>query len=139
MSLKASGIFVNLPVKDLQRTIQFFSALGFEFDPQFTDEKAACLVIGEQMYAMLLLEEFFQTFTKKELSNAENSTEVIVALSVESRAKVDEIVDKALTSGGKPSIDAVDHGFMYERGFHDPDGHLWSLFHMDLSAFEQGE
>lgn len=139
MSLKANGIFVNLPVTDLQRTIQFFSALGFEFDAQFTDDKAACLVIGEQMYAMLLQKEFFQTFTKKPLSDAESSTEVIVALAVESRAKVDEIVDKALSAGGQPSVDAVDHGFMYEWGFHDLDGHTWSFFHMDMNAVHSTE
>lgn len=137
MAFQADGIFVNLPVKDLQRSIQFFSALGFEFNTQFTDDKAACLVIGNQMYSMLLTEEFFQTFIKKELSDAQRSTEVITALSVDSRASVDEIADKAAASGGKSSF-TMDHGFMYERGFEDPDGHQWSVFFMDKSAFSQG-
>lgn len=137
MTLKASGIFVNLPVANLQRTIDFFTTLGFEFDEQFTDDKAACLVIGDQMYAMLLLEEFFISFTKKELPDPGKSAASIVAISVASREQVDEVVNKALNSGGKPSIPPTDHGFMYERGFEDPDGHLWSLFFMDMNAISE--
>lgn len=127
-------IFVNLPVKDLGRSMDFFTELGFSFDQRFTDEKAACLVIDDNIYAMLLTEPFFRTFTKKEVADATRSTEAILALSVESRQRVDELVDRALTVGGRPSNETDDQGFMYGRSFQDPDGHLWEVFYMDMSA-----
>lgn len=127
-------IFVNLPVKDLGRSMDFFTELGFSFDQRFTDEKAACLVIDDNIYAMLLTEPFFRTFTKKEVADASRSTEAILALSVESRQRVDELVDRALTVGGRPSNETDDQGFMYGRSFQDPDGHLWEVFYMDMSA-----
>ncbi|HEY9388529.1 MAG TPA: VOC family protein [Mycobacteriales bacterium] len=127
-------IFVNLPVKDLGRSMDFFTELGFSFDQRFTDEKAACLVIHDNIYAMLLTEPFFRTFTKKEVADATRSTEAILALSVESRQRVDELVDRALTVGGRPSNETDDQGFMYGRSFQDPDGHLWEVFYMDMSA-----
>ena len=127
-------IFVNLPVKDLGRSMDFFTELGFSFDQRFTDEKAACLVIDDNIYAMLLTEPFFETFTKKEVADASRSTEAILALSVESRQRVDELVDRALTVGGRPSNETDDQGFMYGRSFQDPDGHLWEVFYMDMSA-----
>lgn len=131
------NIFVNLPVKDLEKTKDFFSKIGFEFNEQFTDENATCMVIGENIYAMLLVEEFFKTFTKKEISDATKSTEVIVGLGVDNRDKVDEIVNKALDAGGKPSNDPMDHGFMYGWSFQDIDGHLWEVFYMDEGYVEQ--
>lgn len=133
MASQAKQIFVNLPVKDLKRSIDFFTGLGFSFNPQFTDENATCMIIGENIYAMLLVEGFFQTFTNKTISDASKTTEVLTALSFESRQKVDEITDKALASGGSPSKDAQDHGWMYGRSFHDPDGHIWELLYMDES------
>jgi len=130
-------IFVNLPVKDLQRSIDFFTGLGFRFNPQFTDDKAACMVINETIYAMLIVESFFKTFTKKPISDATKSTEVLNALSFESRAEVDELADKALNSGGSPNTDPQDHGWMYGRSFQDPDGHIWELLYMDESQLSQ--
>ncbi|MBU5349102.1 extradiol dioxygenase [Paenibacillus sp. LC231] len=136
MALKSDNIFVNLPVKDLEKTKDFFSKIGFEFNAQFTDKNAACLVIGDNIFAMLLTEDYFKTFTKKDLSNAANTTEVILALSAESREQVDEIVNAALSAGGSPSNDPVDHGFMYGWSFQDPDGHLWEVMYMDQSQVE---
>lgn len=130
-------IFVNLPVKDLQRSIDFFTGLGFRFNPQFTDDKAACMVISETIYAMLIVESFFKTFTNKKISDASKSTEVLNALSFESRAEVDELADKALNSGGSPNTETQDHGWMYGRSFQDPDGHIWELLYMDESLLSQ--
>ncbi|WP_309122605.1 VOC family protein [Paenibacillus sp.] len=136
MALRTSNIFVNLPIKDLKRTTEFFSSVGFEFNPQFTDEKATCMVIGDNIFAMLLVEEYFATFTKKDLANAHKTTEVILALSAESREQVDAIVDKALAAGGKASNEPQDHGFMYVRSFEDIDGHQWEVMWMDPSAIQ---
>lgn len=136
MALKSDNIFVNLPVKNLEKTKDFFSEIGFEFNAQFTDKNAACLVIGDNIFAMLLTEDYFKTFTKKDLSNAAKTTEVILALSAESREQVDEIVNAALSAGGSPSNDPVDHGFMYGWSFQDPDGHLWEVMYMDQSQVE---
>jgi predicted lactoylglutathione lyase len=132
----STKIFVNLPVKDLGRSIDFFTALGFSFAPAFTDENAGCLVISEDIYAMLLVEPFFQTFTTKEIVDATKGTEAIVALGVESRERVDELVDKALAAGGGPANDTNDQGFMYGRSFQDPDGHLWEVVYMDPAAVQ---
>ena len=107
-------IFVNLPVKDLKKTMAFFTKLGFKFNPKFTDENAACLIIGENIFAMLLVEKFFKTFTKKEISDTMKTTEVITALSVESREKVDEILSKAIKAGGKEAREPQDHGWKYK-------------------------
>jgi predicted lactoylglutathione lyase len=129
----AKQIFVNLPVKDLKRSIDFFTALGFTFNPQFTDDNATCMIIGENIYAMLLVESFFKTFTKKQISEASKATEVLTAISVESWEKVDEIANRALASGGSFNKDPQDHGWMYSRSFQDPDGHIWELLYMDES------
>ncbi|SDI04241.1 VOC family protein [Alteribacillus bidgolensis] len=134
MGTQAKQIYVNLPVKDLNQSIDFFTRLGFEFNDQFTDENAACLIIGENMFAMLLKEDFFQTFTKKEITDATKNTEVIVALSADSKEEVDELVNKALEAGGKPSNDPVEAGFMYGGSFQDRDGHLWEVLYMDEDA-----
>ncbi|PLR82520.1 glyoxalase/bleomycin resistance/extradiol dioxygenase family protein [Bacillus canaveralius] len=134
MAVQADKIFVNLPVKDLHNSIDFFSQIGFEFNAQFTDENATCMVISENIFVMLLVENYFKSFTKKDISDATQTTEVIVALSAESREQVDEIVNKALAAGGKTSNDPVDHGFMYGWSFQDIDGHLWELMYMEESG-----
>lgn len=127
----ATKIFVNLPVKNLDRTVSFFTKLGYTFNKQFTDENATCMVIAEDIYAMLLVEKFFQTFTDKKLADAKTTTEAIVALSCDSRAEVDRLCDAALAAGGTRHKDPQDHGFMYQRSFQDPDGHIWEHFWMD--------
>ena len=131
---KVNKIFINLPVKDLNRSIDFFTKLGFTFNPQFTDKKAACLIISDTMYSMLITEEFFKSFTKKSLIDAQNSTEAIISLHVESRKEVDALTDKAFAAGGSKSNDNFDYGWMYGRSFQDPDNHLWKVFWMDESA-----
>ncbi|MPZ21966.1 MAG: glyoxalase [Dehalococcoidia bacterium] len=135
----STKIFVNLPVKDLDKSKAFFTALGYSFDPQFTDENAACLVISDEIYAMLLTEPYFKSFTNKDVADATKSTEAIVALGVESKERVDDLVDTALASGGSPSNDTMDQGFMYARSFQDPDGHLWEVAYVDMAAMQQSE
>ncbi|WP_423802566.1 VOC family protein [Neobacillus sp. SAB-20_R2A] len=130
------NIFVNLPVKNLEKTMGFFSKVGFEFNPQFTNESAACMVINQNMYVMLLVEEYFKSFTKKEIPNTEKSSQAIIALSVESRQEVDKLAEKALAAGATPTNDPQDHGFMYSRSFADLDGHLWEVFFMEASHVE---
>jgi uncharacterized protein len=132
-------IFVNLPVKDLNNTIDFFTKLGFKFNPQFTDENATCMIVGEDIFVMLLVEKFFKTFTKREICDTSKDTEVIVALSVESREKVDQMINKALESGGKESREPQDHGWMYGRSFEDINKHLWEIIYMDESAVKNDE
>lgn len=124
-------IFVNLPVKDLNKSIQFFTKLGFTFNPQFTDKNATCMIVNENIFVMLLIERFFKTFTKKEITDSKKNTEVIVALSVDSKEKVDNIVNKAIAAGGKTSNKPTDQGFMYGWSFQDLDGHLWEILYMD--------
>lgn len=130
-------IFVNLPVKDLQKSIGFFTELGFKFNPQFTDENTTCMVISDDAYVMLLVEDYFKTFTKKSIADATTHTEAIVALSAESREDVDNLVDKALAVGGRPANEPEDQGFMYGRSFQDLDGHQWEVLYMDPSAMEK--
>lgn len=130
-------IFVNLPVKNLDRSMTFFKKLGFTFNPQFTDETAACMVISEDIYSMLLTHEKFKQFTKKEIADATRTTEVLTALALGSRAEVDQMVDTALKSGATKAREPMDHGFMYERAFNDPDGHIWEIFYMDMAAVPQ--
>jgi predicted lactoylglutathione lyase len=127
-------IFVNLPIKNMERSQAFFKALGFSFNPQFTNEQGACMVISDDIFAMLLIEPFFQTFTKKPIADASKTTEVLVCLSCESRAEVDELVRKAVAAGGTAPNAPQDHGFMYGHGFQDPDGHIWELVYMDPNA-----
>lgn len=131
-------IFVNLPVKDLKKTINFFTKLGFKFNPQFTDENGTCMVIDENIFAMLLVEKFFKSFIKKEIC-PENATEAILAISVENREKVDKIIIKALEAGGKEPGPVQDHGWMYGRGFEDINGHLWEVFYMDMSKMPKND
>ena len=127
-------IFVNLPIKDMERSQAFFRALGFSFNPQFTNEQGACMVIAEDIFAMLLVEPFFRTFTKKPIVDATKGTEVLVCLSCDSRAEVDDLVRKALAAGGTAPNAPQDHGFMYGHGFEDLDGHVWELVWMDPAA-----
>ncbi|SDW06885.1 VOC family protein [Paenibacillus sp. CF384] len=138
MAETAKSMFVNLPVKDLKKAVAFFSEVGFEFNPNFTDDNATCMVIGENIYAMLLVEAYFKTFTKKEISDSSKTTEVLIALMVESRDKVDKLVNSALDAGGQIANDTQDLGFMYQRSFLDLDGHQWEIGFMDESAIPQG-
>ncbi len=127
-------IFVNLPVADLEKSKTFFKSLGFNFNAQFTDETAASMVISDDIYAMLLTHEKYKMFTDKTIVDARQSSEVLTALSVDSKEKVDEILNKALAAGGTQTRPAQDHGFMYGRSFDDPDGHTWEIFWMDPSS-----
>ncbi|HZY17503.1 MAG TPA: VOC family protein [Ramlibacter sp.] len=130
----ARKIFVNLPIRDMARSRAFFEALGFSFNPQFTNEQGACMVITEDIYAMLLVEPFFQTFTHKPVADATRSIEVLVCLSCESRAEVDDLVARGVGAGGKEPRAPQDHGFMYGRSLEDLDGHIWELMWMDPAA-----
>lgn len=127
----ATKIFVNLPVESLGRSVAFFTKLGYAFNPQFTDENATCMIISEDIYAMLLVKPFFKTFTNKEVADASKVTEVLIALSAESRTGVDDHVSKALAAGGAETKPAMDLGFMYQRSFSDLDGHQWEILWMD--------
>jgi predicted lactoylglutathione lyase len=130
-------IFVNLPVKNLAQSIDFFTKLGFTFNAQFTDETATCMIVSEDIFVMLLTHEKFKTFTPNPICDATKSTEVLVCLSRDSREKVDEIVRQAVAAGGRTYNAPQDHGFMYAHGFQDPDGHIWEVMHMDPSAIKQ--
>ncbi|OEV04510.1 VOC family protein [Streptomyces oceani] len=129
----AKSIFVNLPVRDLARSRDFFSKLGFSFNEQFSSEEAASLVIdGENgIYAMLLVESYFQSFTGRDIPDTSKSCEAITCLGLDSRQEVDDIADRALAAGGQGPTEAKDHGFMYGRHFDDPDGHRWELVWMN--------
>jgi uncharacterized protein len=129
--IMATQIFVNLPVKDLNRTVEFFTKLGFTFNPQFTDENATCMIVGQDIFVMLLVEKFFKTFTKKEICDTTKDTEVIVALSAESREKVDQLISRVIEAGGRESREPQDYGWMYIRSFQDINGHLWEIAYMD--------
>lgn len=131
-------IFVNLPVKDLKKSMVFFSKLGFAFNQLFTDDNAACMIIGENIYAMLLTEPFFQTFTKKDISDATKTTEVLIAIDASSRAEVDDMVKKAAAAGGVIYREQQDHGWMYGHSFSDLDGHQWEVLYMDESKIPKG-
>ena len=130
-------IFVNLPVKDLERSKKFYTGLGYQLNPQFTDDKAACVVISETIYVMVLLEEFFKTFTPKPVGDARQATQTIVSLTAESREGVDKMIELAVAAGGRIYRETMDRGWMYERGFEDPDGHLWEVFYMDMEAAQK--
>jgi predicted lactoylglutathione lyase len=133
----AKKIFVNLPVKDLNKTVEFFTKLGFEFNPQFTDENATCMIVNKDIFIMLLVEKFFKTFTKKEICDTTKDTEVIIALSTESREKVDQMINDVIEAGGKESRKPQDHGWMYGRSFQDINGHLWEIIYMDEKALKK--
>ena len=124
-------LFVNLPVADLERSMAFFSALGFTYNPQFTDDKAACMIFSDEACAMLLSAPFFRTFTQRELCDTRRATEALFALSCSSRAEVDDLVRKAVAAGGTVAMPPTDHGFMYGHSFYDLDGHHWEVLWMD--------
>jgi len=130
----ATQIYVNLPVKDLEKSKVFFEALGFEFNLHFSNEEGACMVVDENIFVMLLTEAKFRTFTTKPISDATKSTEVLVCLSQDSRAGVEDMVARAVAAGGSVYKAPEDHGFMYGHGFQDLDGHIWELIYMDTSA-----
>ncbi|WP_164008331.1 VOC family protein [Pyxidicoccus trucidator] len=127
----ATQIFVNLPVESLGRSVEFFKQLGYTFNAQFTDQNATCMVISESIYVMLLVKDYFKTFINKEVADTSKVTGAIIALSAESRAAVDTLVDTALKAGGKATKPPTDHGFMYQRSFQDLDGHQWEILWMD--------
>lgn len=127
----ATQIFVNLAVKDLSRSVAFFTKLGYTFNPKFTDEKATCMIISDTIYIMLLTEPFFQTFTKKEIVDARKSIECTICLSTDSKDAVNEMIDKAVAAGGTIPNPASDYGFMYQHSFEDLDGHHWEFMWMD--------
>ncbi len=131
MNFQTSTIFVNLPVRDLSASIAFFEKIGFTFNQQFTGETAACMVLGETMFAMLLTHEHFLQFTKKPIADATQVTEVLIALGAKSRDEVDQLVEAALAAGGTSYSEAADHGFMYLRTFADLDGHQWEIAWME--------
>ena len=133
----STKIFVNLPVKDLKRSMAFFKSLGFNFNKQFTNEDAAALVISEDIYAMLLTEKFFKSFIKKEIADSSKTTEVINALNFDSRKEVDELYEKAIKAGAKKTRDTEEIGGMYGRSFEDLDGHLWEVGYMDPSQIQK--
>jgi len=128
-------MFVNLPIKNMAKSQAFFKSLGFSFNPQFTNDQGACMVVSENHnYVMLLVEPFFQGFTKKAIADATKTTEVLICLSCESRGEVDELVKKAVAGGGTTPNPPQDHGFMYSHGFTDLDGHVWEVMWMDPNA-----
>ena len=130
-------IYVNLPVKDLARSTEFFNKLGFSFDERFSNDQAGCLIISDDIYAMLLVEPFFQGFAKKEIADTSKVVEVLIALSVDSRDEVDDLADKALAAGAGYTEEPEDHGFMYARSFTDLDGHGWQILFMEPSHIQQ--
>jgi hypothetical protein len=129
-------LFVNIPVNDLQRSIEFFESLGFAFNTQFTDATATCMLVGEDAYFMLLDKARFTGFSKRPVGDPRKETNALFSFSVNSRAEVDETVKKALAAGGSHAADPQDHGFMYGRSFYDLDGHHWEVFWMDPSAIQ---
>ncbi|HIW61584.1 MAG TPA: VOC family protein [Candidatus Stackebrandtia excrementipullorum] len=129
-----SQMFVNLPVTDLNRSKAFFERLGFSFNPDFTSENGTCMIVGDDAFVMLLTEEFFKTFTDRPVAEASEGTEAIVAISADTRDDVDRIVDTAMESGGAASKPPMSADGMYSRSFADPDGHLWEVVYMDMSA-----
>jgi uncharacterized protein len=127
-------MFVNLAVQDLAKSKDFFSALGFRFNPTFTDDKAACMIVNAEAFVMLLTQPFFKTFTKRAICDTSQSTEGLLALSCESRDEVDATVKKAIAAGGRHAMEPQDNGFMYDWSFYDLDGHHWEVFWMDPKA-----
>lgn len=132
----STQLFVNLPVKDLAASKRFFAALGFPFNQDFADENMECVVVSEHIQVLLLVESYFATFTTKEVADATRTTEMFNALGVESRERVDELAERALAAGAVPADAPRDLGFLYGRNFHDPDGHLWDVFHIDMTALQ---
>ena len=130
-------IFVNLPVKDLKKSMSFYEAIGFKNNPQFTDNTAACMVVSEDIFVMILTHEKFRSFTPKQIADATKSSEVLNALSYASRDEVSDVVARAVAAGGMKYAEPKDYGFMYQHGFQDPDGHIWEVMWMDPAAIQK--
>lgn len=128
-------IFINLPVGGLQKSMDFYTAIGFTNNATFTDETAACMVLTEEIYVMLLTHSKFSEFTPKKIIDAKNTVGVINCLSVDSLDEVNAMVDTAIKAGGNEPSPAKDYGFMQQRCFEDPDGNLWDVLYMDMSKF----
>ncbi|MGS1077615.1 VOC family protein [Pseudoxanthomonas beigongshangi] len=135
----STQIFVNIAVSDMARSKAFYEGLGYHFNPQFTNDQGACLVISDTIYVMLLTREFFQGFTDKALSDPGTHAQAILCLSADDRAGVDTLADAAIAAGGRQPREPQDHGFMYQRSFEDPDGHLWEVVYMDMAAMPAQE
>lgn len=133
----AKKIFINLPVADLQKSMAFYTAIGFTNNPMFTDETAACMVLTEEIYVMLLTHPKFKEFTKKEIGDNHFTSSVINGLSVDSIDEVNSMSSEAIKAGGKEANEFKDYGFMQQRSFQDLDGHLWEVLYMDMSKFPQ--
>jgi predicted lactoylglutathione lyase len=129
-------MFVNLAVRDLKKSMEFFRTLDFKFNPKFTDDNGACMIVGDDAFVMLLAQPFFKTFTNREICDTAKYSEGLFALSCGSRADVDDMVKKAIAAGGRQAMDAQDHGFMYGRSFYDLDGHHWEVLWMDPKALQ---
>ena len=127
-------IFVNLAVRDLQKSVAFFGSLGFTFNPKFTDDNGACMIVNDQAFVMLLAEPFFRTFTKRQPCDTASQTEALLAISCDSRSEVDALVHRAIDAGGSYAMEPMDHGFMYGWSFYDRDGHHWEVVWMDPAA-----
>ncbi|WP_175639044.1 VOC family protein [Metabacillus schmidteae] len=138
MAFQSKNIFINLPVKDVKKATNFFCSLGFEFNAQFTTDDTASMIINDNIFALIMTENRFKEFSKKEIVDTSTSAEAILCLSADSRDQVDELVNKAIASGGKILNDPQDHGFMYGWGFQDLDGHIWEVVYIDESAMNQG-
>lgn len=135
--MKETKIFINLPVKDLNKSKSFFSKVGFTFNEQFTDESAACMIIADNIFAMLLTHTKFKEFTPKQISDSHTTTEVLTCISAESKEKVNQMVDIAMREGGSETRQSQDYGFIFGRSFNDLDGHIWEVMWMDENAFEE--
>jgi predicted lactoylglutathione lyase len=138
VTTSARNLFVNLAVRELAPSKMFFSKLGFEFNPDFTDDNAACMILSEQAFVMLLAEPFFKSFTKRQLVDTSTHIEALLAVSCDSREEVDVMVQRARDAGGVLAMEPQDHGFMYVRSFYDLDGHHWEIFWMDPTAQKEG-
>jgi uncharacterized protein len=140
MAIRSNHLFVNLPVKSLEKSKRFFEEIGFEFDEQMTDKNAACVIVGPNMFVMLLAEDFFRSFTQKAIADTSSANEVIVSISADSKASVDELVENALSAGAVPSSERMDNEFMYAWSFQDLDGHLWEVMYMpdNQDEFDEG-
>jgi predicted lactoylglutathione lyase len=134
----AKNIFINLPVKELEKSKNFFIQLGFAVNPKFSDDKAKCIIIGDNIFVMLLIREFFQSFTKKPIGDAKEFTQVLIAIDADSKEEVTELVKRAQQSGGKIYAEPLDYGWMYQHSFADLDGHQWEIVYMDESKMPTG-
>jgi uncharacterized protein len=137
MNVISEQMYINLPVNDLEKSLTFYKSLGFDNNPQFTNDVGACIIINPNTFVMLVTKPFFAQFTKKAIADATQTTEVLLAIGKSSREEVDQFVDRAIANGGFPYAEATDHGFMYQRVFADLDGHQWEVGFMDLEKFKE--